>query len=82
MQPLPSDDPYGTICPVCGEQITTANAQLRASIGFSNRATGEYVHYADLGAVHARCYMRLTPAERLALLDDVSAASGVPARSS
>jgi hypothetical protein len=81
MQPLRPGDPYRIICPACGEQITTTNAQLIATAGWENRATGEYVHEADVGAVHAACYMRLTPPERLALLDDISAAGRVPTRS-
>jgi hypothetical protein len=59
------------ICPVCGEQIATNAAQLAATTGWENKATGEYLHDASLGVVHAKCYMRLSPAARLALLDDL-----------
>jgi hypothetical protein len=75
MQPPRTVDREGNTCPVCGEQVAANAAQLQAGFGFENMATGEYVHGATLGALHARCYMRLAPADRLALLEDLSAES-------
>jgi hypothetical protein len=66
------------ICLVCCERIATNAAQLLAIAGWTNQATGEYIEDAVLGAVHAECYMRLPPAERLTLLDDLRAQSGWP----
>jgi hypothetical protein len=63
----------GDVCPVCGEQATT-KALLRAATGWEQPATGEYIPDATLGTVHAECYMRLSPTERDALLDELAAA--------
>jgi hypothetical protein len=60
-------------CAVCGEQVTT-RARMQGLQWWEN-AEGEVFGREVVVVFHPECYMRLTPAEREALLWDAEAES-------